>query len=451
MQKVFHVKRNTVSTYLNQLVKENLVIKINTRPVYFLSRSVFEKKFFNIPASILDSFQELKEYEPPKNDKHDVFDELIGAEGSLKKAITQIKTSIFYPGGLPIMLCGPTGVGKSYTAELIYKCCVENEVLPPHAPFISFNCAQYANNPELLSSNLFGYIKGAFTGAESTKNGLLAAANGGILFLDEVHRLNAEGQEKLFTFIDKGVYRRMGESEEKHKADVRLIFATTEDLEKNFLPTFLRRIPIRVTIPSLDERGEIEKKQFIYMFLINEARTLNRPIKMTDRALDALAKHHYTGNMGDLKNTIKYIVASSLVKNRTKDEVYITLQDLPENVIENAIPFIDTKIKKANEVMIQPDSTLEQLYKTSISHMQRIKGTYEKMIQIYREGKEKSFSGKEIEQTIMNEVTILFDSLIFNTSKEKADILLQLITANVQETIQYLEKSNNIRFNGNNI
>lgn len=71
MQKVFHVKRNTVSTYLNQLVKENLVIKINTRPVYFLSRSVFEKKFFNIPASILDSFQELKEYEPPKNDKHD--------------------------------------------------------------------------------------------------------------------------------------------------------------------------------------------------------------------------------------------------------------------------------------------------------------------------------------------------------------------------------------------
>ncbi|WP_445798025.1 sigma 54-interacting transcriptional regulator [Weizmannia sp. FSL W8-1119] len=48
--------------------------------------------------------------------------------------------------------------GKSYTAELIYKCCVENEVLPPHAPFISFNCAQYANNPELLSSNLFGYI-----------------------------------------------------------------------------------------------------------------------------------------------------------------------------------------------------------------------------------------------------------------------------------------------------
>lgn len=187
------------------------------------------------------------------------------------------------------------------------------------------------------------------------------------------------------------------------------------------------------------------------MFLINEARTLNRPIKMTDRALDALAKHHYTGNMGDLKNTIKYIVASSLVKNRTKDEVYITLQHLPENVIENAIPFIDTKIKKANEVMIQPDSTLEQLYKTSISHMQRIKGTYEKMIQIYREGKEKSFSGKEIEQTIMNEVTILFDSLIFNTSKEKADILLQLITANVQETIQYLEKSNNIRFNGNNI
>ncbi len=66
-------------------------------------------------------------------------------------------------------------------------------------PFVSFNCAQYASNPELLAANLFGYVKGAFTGAQSDKAGAFEAANGGMLFLDEVHRPDAQGQEKLFT------------------------------------------------------------------------------------------------------------------------------------------------------------------------------------------------------------------------------------------------------------
>lgn len=68
------------------------------------------------------------------------------------------------------------------------------------------NCAQYVNNIELLSSNLFGYVKGAFTGAYATTKGLLEAADGGMLFLDEVHRLNSESQEKLFVFLDQGIF-----------------------------------------------------------------------------------------------------------------------------------------------------------------------------------------------------------------------------------------------------
>ncbi|MDY0393732.1 sigma 54-interacting transcriptional regulator [Virgibacillus halophilus] len=203
----------------------------------------------------------------------DIFERLIGVNGSLEKAIEQMRSSILYPGGgLPIILCGPTGVGKSYTAHLIHQFSIEKEVLPKAAPFISFNCAQYANNPELLSSNLFGYVKGAFTGAERTTEGMLKAADGGVLFLDEVHRLNEEGQEKLFTFLDQGVYRRMGETEGWHRADVRIIFATTLNLQKNFLKTFLRRIPIQVKIPDLEERGPREKAQFVNMFLIDESK-----------------------------------------------------------------------------------------------------------------------------------------------------------------------------------
>ncbi len=103
--------------------------------------------------------------------------------------------------------------------------------------------------------------KGAYTGAAQDSPGLIAKADGGILFLDEIHRLPPEGQEMLFTFIDKGIYRPLGESAQVHEASVQIIGATTESSE-SFLSTFNRRIPMAITLPnlasrSLDERYEI--------------------------------------------------------------------------------------------------------------------------------------------------------------------------------------------------
>ena len=76
--------------------------------------------------------------------------------------------------------------------------------------FVQVNCSEYANNPELLTANLFGYKRGAFTGADKDNLGLLHYANGGVLFLDEVHCLKAECQEKLFLYMDQGIYHNDG-------------------------------------------------------------------------------------------------------------------------------------------------------------------------------------------------------------------------------------------------
>lgn len=95
------------------------------------------------------------------------------------------------------------------------------------------NCADYANNPELLSATLLGYKKGSFTGADSDKTGLLQEADGGYLFLDEVHRLSFENQEKLFVFMDTGKYRPLGDSKWRN-SNVRFIFATTENPRKSY-------------------------------------------------------------------------------------------------------------------------------------------------------------------------------------------------------------------------
>lgn len=448
---IFKVKRNTISHYINQMVEDGQVIKINTRPVYFFHKEMFEKKFFKLSKNIFYSIDELFAEDNDKKKGDEIFDNLIGANRSLKYALDQIKTSIFYPtNGLPIMLSGPTGVGKSYTASLIHKYSIECGVLDKDAPFLVFNCAQYYNNPELLSSNLFGHVKGAFTGADKNQIGMLEAADGGILFLDEVHRLNNEGQEKLFTFMDQGTIRRMGETEGWHKVKVRLIFATTESLSESFLDTFLRRIPIVVSIPGLDERENEEKIQFVYNFLINEARTFNKNILISERAVDVLASHKYKGNIGELQNTIKYICAATYSKNVNSDKVVIKLKDLSENLLKDASYSRESKIKQKNDILITPNTKLNELCTKEKTSLQTIKHTYKEIFDLYK-SYSKTKNQEQFEKNIFLEINSLIDKLVFEKSKYNENIMLQFITSSLQDVLKYVEYSYNVKFNGNSI
>ena len=104
--------------------------------------------------------------------ENDIFKALIGYNGSLKESIEKIKTSILYPTRwITYYFKWAYRCWESFTADIIYKYSVEQGVIKKDAPFIIFNCAQYYNNPELLSSNLFGYVKGAFTGADKNQLG----------------------------------------------------------------------------------------------------------------------------------------------------------------------------------------------------------------------------------------------------------------------------------------
>ena len=106
-----------------------------------------------------------------------------------------MQASILYPpNGINCLILGETGVGKSMFAYLMHEYAIEMQVKNIDSPFITFNCADYSNNPQLLTSQLFGVKKGAYTGAEIDKIGLIEKANNGILFLDEIHRLPPEGQ-----------------------------------------------------------------------------------------------------------------------------------------------------------------------------------------------------------------------------------------------------------------
>ena len=199
------IDRANVSRKLNELEREGRVIKLSGRPVRYMEREVYDK------------CQEKEKKEPS-------FFFMIGQEGSLKKQIEQAKAAILYPPrGLRTLFLGPTGTGKTMLVERIYEYGKSVKALDEKARLIVFNCAEYAENPQLILAQLFGYKKGAFTGADRDSEGLVEKADGGALFLDEIHRLPPDGQEMLFMIMDRGVYRRLGEPDRERRSNVLII------------------------------------------------------------------------------------------------------------------------------------------------------------------------------------------------------------------------------------
>ncbi|WP_238886093.1 sigma 54-interacting transcriptional regulator [Clostridium sp. YIM B02551] len=320
---------------LNPNVSERKLTELMIDRGYKISRNIISRVLKEFEEDFLPREKEISETEEsllPKMHTQDTgFNKLIGANGSLKNKIDLAKAAILYPpNGLHTLIYGGTGVGKSELAECMYEFAVSNNVKSKDAPFIIFNCADYAENPNLLISQLFGVVKGAYTGANADRDGLVEKANGGILFLDEIHRLPPEGQEILFYLIDKGKYRRLGETNTERKVNVLILGATTENPESNLLLTFRRRIPMLIELPKLIDRPLSERLEILIMFLVREANRINKNLLVCRDVLMSLMLYNCQGNIGQLKSDVQVICAKSYVKYMSKntDEVVIDLEDL---------------------------------------------------------------------------------------------------------------------------
>ncbi|WP_339076186.1 sigma 54-interacting transcriptional regulator [Clostridioides difficile] len=288
-----------------------------------------------------------------RENKDIAFDKLIGSSGSLSTIIKLAKAAILYPPhGLHTIIMGPTGVGKSELAECMYKFAVESSRFPKNAPFIVFNAADYSENPQLLLSQLFGHVKGAFTGADENKEGLVSKADGGILFIDEIHRLPHEGQEILFQLIDKGMVRKLGETRLTHKIDVMIISATSEPIDSHLLNTFKRRIPVTIEIPELVARPLNERFDIINNFFLIEAQRMGANIHIKSDVLKALMLYDCIGNVGQLRSDIQVACARGLLNQLTNKlkEVNISISDVPGYVKQGLIKIRNCRGKIENYV-----------------------------------------------------------------------------------------------------
>jgi transcriptional regulator with AAA-type ATPase domain/mannose/fructose-specific phosphotransferase system component IIA len=262
------------------------------------------------------------------------FETLIGSNEGLKVAIQQAKAATLYPPrGLHTLLCGPSGVGKTTFARLMHAYALELKALPADAPFISFNCADYASNPQLLMAHLFGVVRGAYTGADRDREGLVEQAHRGILFLDEVHRLPPEGQEMLFHLMDRERFRRLGEVIER-PSSLLLLAATTEDPATALLPTFRRRIPMTINLPGLNERSMMERYELLRAFFTTECSSIGANIHVEPQVLRALLLYECPGNIGQLRTDVQLACARAYLEYRTGNlfKLNVHLGLLPDHV-----------------------------------------------------------------------------------------------------------------------
>ena len=348
------ILRNNVSKELNDLCRDKRAIKIKCRPVRYFDRKIFEELFNVILSNEVTEIEDIESLIKPieETKEKSPFDYLIGSDTSLKTQVEQAKAAIMYPpNGLHTLIVGPTGVGKSLFANIMYSYAKYIGKLDENSPFIVFNCADYYNNPQLLLSYIFGHVKGAFTGADSDKEGIVEKANGGILFLDEIHRLPPEGQEMIFYFMDTGTFNKLGETERKRKANVLIIGATTENPNSALLSTFVRRIPITIRIPSFEERSVADKIDIIKHLFHNEAVRVNKPIKISVEAIKALIGSTTFGNIGQLKSNIQLLCAKGFL-NSINGENYIdiNLKMMPNN-IQSGLLGISSGMKEKEEII----------------------------------------------------------------------------------------------------
>lgn len=224
------------------------------------------------------------------------------------KAITDIKNMIEKVAvtDARVLITGPNGTGKELVAHWIHQKSDRSK-----GPMIEVNCAAIPG--ELIESELFGHVKGAFTSANKDRAGKFEAANGGTIFLDEIGDMSLSAQAKVLRALQENKIQRVG-SDKDIKVDVRIVAATNKDLKKEIAENkfredlYHRLAVILVKVPALNDRRE-DIPQLVNHFAKKIAKEQGSSVKkFSDKAIKKLQQYDWTGNIRELRNVIERLI-----------------------------------------------------------------------------------------------------------------------------------------------
>jgi DNA-binding NtrC family response regulator len=283
-----------------------------------------------------------------KLEERSEYDEIIGKSDAMQKIydlITQVA-----PTDSTVLITGESGTGKELIAQAIHgnsqRC---------YMPFIALSCGALPDS--LLESELFGYEKGAFTGAEHTKKGRFEMADNGTLFLDEIGDISLKTQVDLLRVLQQKEFRRLG-GQEEIKVDVRILAATNRDLktaisENKFREDLFYRLNvISIHIPPLRERKDdipLLVKAFIRKYCLEMNKEL---VKITPSALKLLTDYNWPGNVRELENVIERALVIGGDKEIVTDDLPFSRKELGPETTPKSLKLLErVHIKRTLEEM----------------------------------------------------------------------------------------------------
>ncbi len=308
---------------------ENAVEAVKNGAEEYLAKPFREKDLLSAVRRALDKLKVRRVRNKLQHTVHNPYG-IIGQSGPMKKIFCDIEKVASIPS--TVLISGESGTGKELVARAIHYTGSRSS-----APFVPVNCGAIPEN--LLESELFGHVKGAFTGAIETKAGFFQTADGGTILFDEVSETSLSMQIKLLRVLQDKEICMVG-SQTPKKIDVRVIAATNKDLHSLVTKgtfredLFFRLNVITIDIPPLRERGD-DIVLLIYYFTDKFSRELDKPVpKFSDNAIQVLKSYHWPGNVRELQNVINRLVVL------TEGDV-IEVSDLPSLMRFSALRVTD--------------------------------------------------------------------------------------------------------------
>jgi len=286
----------------------------------FLEKPLHRERVLLCIRNALNKTKLLHEYQDLRKKAEKRY-ELIGNHPSMKKLWNEIMK--IAPTNATVFIYGESGTGKELIARAIH-----NHSLRAKDSFVQVNCA--AIPEELIESELFGHVKGAFTGATEKKPGKFELADGGTIFLDEVGDMSLKTQAKVLRVLEEGEVQKVGSSK-INKVDVRVIAATNKELNGEIKEgNFREDLYFRLNVVPLYSPALREKKEDIPLLIEYFSRLMTdennfKPKKFSDEAIQAMMRYPWKGNVRELKNVIERLIVStegSAIENK----------DLPEEI-----------------------------------------------------------------------------------------------------------------------